>query len=72
MPWLIIIHWDLFFKTGKKITDFTISATGEGNSEIDETYGINVQFEESSEEDDEDAYGEVSNYKTDIVLYSSN
>lgn len=31
----------------------------EGNTEIDETYGINVQFEESSEEDDEDAYGEV-------------
>lgn len=26
---------------------------------IDETYGINVQFEESEEEDDEDTYGEV-------------
>lgn len=26
---------------------------------IDETYGINVQFEESEEEDDEDIYGEV-------------
>ena len=26
---------------------------------IDETYGINVQFEESEEEDDEDMYGEV-------------
>lgn len=26
---------------------------------VDETYGINVQFEESEEEDDEDVYGEV-------------
>lgn len=26
---------------------------------IDETYGINVQFEESEEEDDEDVYGEI-------------
>lgn len=26
---------------------------------MDETYGINVQFEESEEEDDEDVYGEV-------------
>ncbi|CAH2236758.1 jg14251 [Pararge aegeria aegeria] len=50
---------DEVHKTGKKITDFTISTSTEGNAEIDETYGINVQFEESSEEDDEDAYGEV-------------
>nr|XP_026489402.1 putative U5 small nuclear ribonucleoprotein 200 kDa helicase [Vanessa tameamea] len=49
----------LLVNLGKKITDFTISSATEGNSEIDETYGINVQFEESSEEDDEDAYGEV-------------
>lgn len=26
---------------------------------IDETYGINVQFEESEEEDEEDTFGEV-------------
>ncbi|CAH2100634.1 unnamed protein product [Euphydryas editha] len=49
----------LLVNLGKKITDFTISSSTEGNTEIDETYGINVQFEESSEEDDEDAYGEV-------------
>lgn len=47
---------------GKKITDFgneesKVAASGEEN--IDETYGINVQFEESEEEDDEDMYGEV-------------
>lgn len=36
-----------------------MSTPTEGDAEIDETYGINVQFEESSEEDDEDAYGEV-------------
>lgn len=27
---------------------------------IDETFGINVQFEESEEEDDENTYGEVN------------
>lgn len=48
---------------GKKITDFgndsgatTVTASEE---QIDDTYGINVQFEESEEEDDEDVYGEV-------------
>ncbi|CAB3262336.1 unnamed protein product [Arctia plantaginis] len=49
----------LLVNLGKKITDFNIGSSAEGNTEIDETYGINVQFEESSEEDDEDAYGEV-------------
>ncbi|KAI8426808.1 hypothetical protein MSG28_014491 [Choristoneura fumiferana] len=48
----------LLVNLGKKITDFNISSPTEGNTEIDETYGINVQFEESSEEDDEDAFGE--------------
>ena len=50
----------LLVNLGKKITDFSSDekvATGDEN--IDETYGINVQFEESSEEDDEDVYGEV-------------
>ncbi|CAD7082565.1 unnamed protein product [Hermetia illucens] len=53
----------LLVNLGKKITDFgsdAISALGVGNDEqIDETYGINVQFEESEEESDEDMYGEV-------------
>ncbi|KAJ8939591.1 hypothetical protein NQ318_010598, partial [Aromia moschata] len=51
----------LLVNLGKKITDFGNEenkvSTGEEN--IDETYGINVQFEESEEEDDEDMYGEV-------------
>lgn len=29
------------------------------DEKIDETYGINVQFESSEEEDNEDVYGEV-------------
>lgn len=49
----------LLVNLGKKITDFNINTSTEGSGDIDETYGINVQFEESSEEDDEDAYGEV-------------
>lgn len=54
----------LLVNLGKKITDFgseAVSALGgvQGEEQIDETYGINVQFEESEEESDEDMYGEV-------------
>ncbi|KAK0183321.1 hypothetical protein PV327_001372 [Microctonus hyperodae] len=50
----------LLVNLGKKITDFGSEEKTTTNEEnIDETYGINVQFEESSEEDDEDVYGEV-------------
>lgn len=59
----------LLVNLGKKITDFGTDAAsslagggggggGEGE-QIDETYGINVQFEESEAESDEDVYGEV-------------
>ena len=49
---------------GKKITDFGSDAVTALNSnvneeQIDETYGINVQFEESEEESDNDMYGEI-------------
>ncbi|XP_050545887.1 putative U5 small nuclear ribonucleoprotein 200 kDa helicase [Daktulosphaira vitifoliae] len=51
----------LLVNLGKKITDFGTDEKGGVNTEdnIDETYGINVQFEESEEEDDEDVYGEI-------------
>ncbi|KRT82021.1 helicase, partial [Oryctes borbonicus] len=52
----------LLVNLGKKITDFgneETKAANVGEENIDETYGINVQFEESEEEDDEDMYGEV-------------
>lgn len=53
----------LLVNLGKKITDFgseAVSALGSKEEEhIDEQYGINVQFEESEEESDEDMYGEV-------------
>lgn len=52
----------LLVNLGKKIKDFgneETKATTVGEENIDETYGINVQFEESEEEDDEDMYGEV-------------
>lgn len=61
----------LLVNLGKKITDFGSDAAsslagggggagGGGDGEqIDETYGINVQFEESEAESDEDVYGEV-------------
>ncbi|XP_014233112.1 putative U5 small nuclear ribonucleoprotein 200 kDa helicase [Trichogramma pretiosum] len=49
----------LLVNLGKKITDFGTDEKTTGGEENIETYGINVQFEESSEEDDEDVYGEV-------------
>lgn len=50
----------LLVNLGKKITDFgTEEKVPTTDENIDETYGINVQFEESEEEDDEDMYGEV-------------
>lgn len=45
----------------KKITDFGSEEKNPTSEEnIDEQYGINVEFESSSEEDDEDVYGEVN------------
>lgn len=54
----------LLVNLGKKITDFgsdAVSALAANINEeqIDETYGINVQFEESEEESDNDMYGEI-------------
>uniref|UniRef100_A0A1B0D7Y8 U5 small nuclear ribonucleoprotein 200 kDa helicase n=1 Tax=Phlebotomus papatasi TaxID=29031 RepID=A0A1B0D7Y8_PHLPP len=53
----------LLVNLGKKITDFGSEASSTikvgGEEQIDETYGINVQFEESEEESDEDIYGEI-------------
>ncbi|XP_017773161.1 PREDICTED: putative U5 small nuclear ribonucleoprotein 200 kDa helicase [Nicrophorus vespilloides] len=51
----------LLVNLGKKITDFGNEENKATTNEeqIDETYGINVQFEESEEEDDEDMYGEI-------------
>lgn len=53
----------LLVNLGKKITDFgadTANALSNTEaSQIDETYGINVQFEESEAESDEDMFGEI-------------
>lgn len=49
---------------GKKITDFGTEIENKDNvvnyeEQIDDAYGINVQFEESEEESDNDIYGEI-------------
>lgn len=75
----------LLVNLGKKITDFgseTASSLGVNNEEqIDETYGINVQFEESEDESIEDDYGEVRDEgdqdegeeaKIDGIIHSEN
>lgn len=49
----------LLVNLGKKITDWGADEKMQTDENIDETYGINVQFEESEDEDDEDVYGEV-------------
>lgn len=55
----------LLVNLGKKITDFgsdavnALTAATNNDEQIDETYGINVQFEESEEESDNDMYGEI-------------
>ncbi|XP_002030655.2 putative U5 small nuclear ribonucleoprotein 200 kDa helicase [Drosophila sechellia] len=55
----------LLVNLGKKITDFgsdavnALTAAPNNEEQIDETYGINVQFEESEEESDNDMYGEI-------------
>lgn len=48
----------LLVNLGKKITDFGSDEKMQSNDDNLEN-GINVQFEEGSEEDDEDVYGEV-------------
>ncbi|XP_014676711.1 PREDICTED: U5 small nuclear ribonucleoprotein 200 kDa helicase-like [Priapulus caudatus] len=50
----------LLVNLGKKINDYGLDERQQVMEEnIDETYGVNVQFEESDEEDDEDQFGEV-------------
>lgn len=52
----------LLVNLGKKITDFGAEEKSKeviDEANIDETYGINVQFEESEEESNEDVFGEV-------------
>lgn len=60
----VFYRFALLVNLGKKITDFGSDAVTALNSnvneeQIDETYGINVQFEESEEESDNDQYGEI-------------
>lgn len=59
-----LYRFALLVNLGKKITDFgsdavTALSANINEEQIDETYGINVQFEESEEESDNDMYGEI-------------
>ncbi|CAM1307137.1 SNRNP200 (predicted), partial [Pycnogonum litorale] len=50
----------LLVNLGKKINDYGVDEkTHVSEDNIDETYGVNVQFEESDEEDDEVVYREI-------------
>ncbi|CAI9738835.1 small nuclear ribonucleoprotein 200 kDa helicase-like [Octopus vulgaris] len=49
----------LLVNLGKKISDWGSEEKMQTDENIDETYGVNVQFEESEDEDDADVFGEV-------------
>ncbi|KAL5015950.1 hypothetical protein ScPMuIL_005539 [Solemya velum] len=49
----------LLVNLGKKISDWGQEEKMQTDENIDETYGVNVQFEESEDEDDADVFGEV-------------
>ncbi|BHF63398.1 hypothetical protein SprV_0200639000 [Sparganum proliferum] len=52
-------RYNIIVNLGKKITDWKDEEDKPVEDNIDKTYGVNVQFEESDQEDEEDAYGEV-------------
>ncbi|KAL3318570.1 hypothetical protein Ciccas_002773 [Cichlidogyrus casuarinus] len=60
-------RYNIFVNLGKKITDWKDdTAKVQSESQIDDTYGINVQFEESDQEDDDDdVYGEIKDEDED-------
>ncbi|CAH8538749.1 unnamed protein product [Schistosoma rodhaini] len=61
---LVDERYNIIVNLCKKITDWkeeepVSTAVANSNDSIDQTYGVNVQFEESDQEDEEDAFGEV-------------
>ena len=53
-------RYHVLVNLGKKITDFGASKDADmADDTIDDTYGVNVQFESDEEGGEEDAYGEV-------------
>ncbi|CAH8536125.1 hypothetical protein MS3_00004841 [Schistosoma haematobium] len=61
---LVDERYNIIVNLCKKITDWKeeepgSAAVANSNDSIDQTYGVNVQFEESDQEDEEDAFGEV-------------
>nr|KAG5691791.1 hypothetical protein BaRGS_003187 [Batillaria attramentaria] len=55
----------LLVNLGRKITDWGQEEKNMMTDNIDETYGVNVQFEESDDEDAADVYGEVQEDEDD-------
>uniref|UniRef100_A0A8C4R7D0 Pre-mRNA-splicing helicase BRR2-like plug domain-containing protein n=1 Tax=Eptatretus burgeri TaxID=7764 RepID=A0A8C4R7D0_EPTBU len=53
-------RYHVLVNLGRKITDYGTDKDSQPTDDnIDETYGVNVQFESDEEEGDEDVYGEV-------------
>ena len=53
-------RYHVLVNLGKKITDFGVTKDSEtADDTIDDTYGVNVQFESDEEGGEEDTYGEV-------------
>lgn len=59
-------RYHVLVNLGKKITDYGGDKEIQNmDDNIDETYGVNVQFESDEEEGDEDVYGEVREEASD-------
>uniref|UniRef100_A0A8C5WQV4 Brr2 N-terminal helicase PWI domain-containing protein n=1 Tax=Laticauda laticaudata TaxID=8630 RepID=A0A8C5WQV4_LATLA len=62
-------RYHVLVNLGKKITDYGGDKEIQNmDDNIDETYGVNVQFESDEEEGDEDVYGEVRDEASDEDL----
>ncbi|KAM7028565.1 LOW QUALITY PROTEIN: U5 small nuclear ribonucleoprotein 200 kDa helicase [Acridotheres tristis] len=62
-------RYHVLVNLGKKITDYGGDKDIQNmDDNIDETYGVNVQFESDEEEGDEDIYGEVRDEASDDDL----
>ncbi|XP_062366764.1 U5 small nuclear ribonucleoprotein 200 kDa helicase isoform X2 [Cinclus cinclus] len=62
-------RYHVLVNLGKKITDYGGDKDIQNmDDNIDETYGVNVQFESDEEEGDEDVYGEVRDEASDDDL----
>ncbi|CDS42389.1 U5 small nuclear ribonucleoprotein 200 kDa [Echinococcus multilocularis] len=60
-------RYNIIVSLGKKITDWKDDNDETGEENIDEAYGVNVQFEESDQEDEDDTQYEIKDDDDDDI-----